>query len=159
MKKKRSKLQWLACLLVVAVMMTVGTPTILAHAMDDDAAGETPSTEIDLIDEGPGGQYGNRSALGLRVGSTPTVHGNSLSSTATNYGYALVDKTTNTILKFGETIHPQTRYTQSYLNTNNAAMNILESGSKTSIHMWQYDMNSYYKSKYGEYPPLNKRGW
>jgi len=69
MKKKRSKLQWLACLLVAAVLMTVGTPATVAYAMDDNAAGETPSTEVDLIDEGEGGQYGNRSALGIVAGT------------------------------------------------------------------------------------------
>lgn len=76
MKKKRSKLQWLACLLVAAVMMTAGTPATVAYAMDDNAAGETPSTEVDLIDEGEGGQYGNRSALGIVAGTknTPNVN-------------------------------------------------------------------------------------
>ena len=35
-----------------------------------------------------------------------------------------------------------------------------ESGSKRDIHMWQYDMNKYYESKYGEFPPLLKsKGW
>ena len=69
MKKKRSKLQWLACLLVAAMMMTVGAPASVAYAMDDDAAGETPSTDVDFIDDGPGGQYGNRSALGIVAGT------------------------------------------------------------------------------------------
>lgn len=32
MKKKRSKLQWLACLLVAAVMMTAGAPTVSVRA-------------------------------------------------------------------------------------------------------------------------------
>ena len=37
---------------------------------------------------------------------------------------------------------------------------ITESGSKRDIHMWQYDMNKYYESKYGEFPPLLKsKGW
>ena len=38
-------------------------------------------------------------------------------------------------------------------------MFVLEEGSKRDIHFWQYDMNMYYFSKYGEYAPLNKRGW
>ena len=87
------------------------------------------------------------------------IHGNSLSYPGTNYGYALVNRSTNEILKFGETIHPNTRYTQSYLNNNNAVMKVLESGNKADIHSWQYDMNNYYKDRYGEYPLLNCKGW
>ena len=35
-------------------------------------------------------------------------------------------------------------------------MIILETGSKLDIHNWQYDMNNYYRDKYGEYPPLER---
>lgn len=136
--------------------MMAGMPTVRAWALEETE--ETNSAELELLDDGVGGQYGTKSALSIGIGST-SIHGNSLSSTATNYGYALVDKSTSEILKFGETIHPQTRYSQSYLNTNNATLNVLESGSKADIHMWQYDMNSYYKNVYGIFPPLNKRGW
>ena len=40
-------------------------------------------------------------------------------------------------------------------------MKILLSGSKEEIHYWQYDMNNYFKYKYGEYPPevRSKNGW
>ncbi len=86
------------------------------------------------------------------------VHGNSLNSTKTNYGYALTDSLNN-ILKFGETINPSTRYSKTYLTQHDATMNILVTGSKIDIHLWQHDMNEYYYYKYGEYPPLNKRGW
>ena len=44
-------------------------------------------------------------------------HGNSLSDPRTNYGYVLVDKDTNEILKFGETLYPETRYSKSYQDT------------------------------------------
>lgn len=67
-----------------------------------------------------------------------------------------MDKDTNEILKFGETLNPEKRYSQKYLNENNAVMKVIESGSKRDIHMWQYDMNKYYESKYGEFPPLLK---
>lgn len=86
------------------------------------------------------------------------IHGNSLKSTKTNYGYALVDSNGN-ILKFGETTNPKTRYSQTYLTKNNATMKILTSGSKIDIHLWQHDMNEYYFYKYGVYPPLNNGGW
>ena len=90
--------------------------------------------------------------------NTAKVHGNSLKSTKINYGYALVDKN-NYIMKFGETINPKTRYSKKYLEQNGYTMKILVSGSKIDIHNWQHDMNMYYKSRYGSFPPLNKRGW
>lgn len=70
-----------------------------------------------------------------------------------------MDKDTGEILKFGETLYPDTRYSKSYLESINAEMKILESGSKTDIHYWQYDMNKYYTDKYDAYPPLNSNGW
>ena len=85
-------------------------------------------------------------------------HGNSLDYPGTNYGYALVDKDRN-ILKFGETVHPKTRYSQKYLRENQYSMIILDKGSKKDMHLWQHDLNMYYKNKYGVLPPLNKRGW
>lgn len=45
MKKKRSKLQWLACLLVAAVMMTAGAPTVSVRAEE--------VAELDLIPDEP----------------------------------------------------------------------------------------------------------
>lgn len=81
-----------------------------------------------------------------------------MSDPRTNYGYVLVDRNTNEILKFGESLNPKNRYSQKYLNDNNAKMIILERGSKIDIHYWQIDMNNYYKYKYGEYPPLSVGG-
>ena len=92
------------------------------------------------------------------VNNTTKVHGNSLNSAKTNYGYVLIDSQNN-ILKFGETINPTTRYSKTYLEQHDATMNILVFGSKRDIHLWQHDMNEYYYYKYGEYPPLNQRGW
>ena len=43
--KKRSKLQWLACLLVAAVLMTVGTPAVSVMAEE--------FAELDLVDDEP----------------------------------------------------------------------------------------------------------
>ena len=51
------------------------------------------------------------------------------------------------------------RYTKKYLRENGYSVLVLESGSKADIHKWQYDMNMYYKYKYGKLPPLNRRGW
>ena len=106
------------------------------------------------------GQFASNEEVGIPSKKTSHNHGNSLEDTRTNYGYALVDKDTNEILKFGETLNPEKRYSQKYLNENNAVMKVIESGSKRDIHMWQYDMNKYYESKYGEFPPLLKsKGW
>ena len=83
-----------------------------------------------------------------------------MSDPRTNYGYVLVDKDTNEILKFGETLYPETRYSKSYLEQNNAVMKVLESGSKEYIHYWQYDMNKYFEYMYDEFLPLLKsKGW
>lgn len=38
-------------------------------------------------------------------------------------------------------------------------MKVLESGSKADIHNWQNGLNKYYKAMYGEFPPLNIKGW
>lgn len=88
------------------------------------------------------------------------VHGNSLKSTRTNYGYILVYEYDN-ILKFGESVNPQMRYTKKYLERNHYKMKVLVSGSKKDIHYWQFDMNNYYLQKYSQYPPLikSKRDW
>lgn len=70
-----------------------------------------------------------------------------------------MDKDTGDILKFGETLHPESRYSQNYLDSNNALMKILDEGTKVDIHLWQHDMNMYYYQKYGEFPKLNSEGW
>ncbi len=109
----------------------------------------------------PNGQFASNEEVGIIPQyKTPTSsHGNSLKDSRTNYGYSLVDKSTGEILKFGETIHPATRYSQKFLKSNNARMMVLERGNKLDIHLWQHDMNEYYFYKYNEYPPLNNGGW
>ena len=81
----------------------------------------------------PNGQFASKAEMGIpetALNSPTSSHGNSLSDPRTNYGYVLVDRDTGEILKFGETLNPDTRYSQSFLNNNNATMKILESGSK-----------------------------
>jgi hypothetical protein len=80
-------------------------------------------------------QYKPKNGMVVKTTTTGN-HGNSLSNSNTNYGYSLVDKDTGEILKFGETIHPNSRYTREYLNNNNAIMNIMDSGSKVDMHNW-----------------------
>lgn len=108
------------------------------------------------------GQFASNSEVGItgKTASGKGVHGNSLTNNFNkNYGYALIDKNTSEVLKFGETLYPDTRYTQSYLDSINAEMKVLVSGQKLDIHLWQHDMNMYYFYKYGDFPPLNKKGW
>ena len=110
----------------------------------------------------PNGDFASNAEVGIASPAKTATgsHGNSLSDPRTNYGYVLVDKDTNEILKFGETLYPETRYSKSYLEQNNAVMKVLESGSKEYIHYWQYDMNKYFEYMYDEFPPLLKsKGW
>lgn len=106
----------------------------------------------------PNGDFASNAEVGIASPAKTATgsHGNSLSDPRTNYGYVLVDKDTNEILKFGETLYPETRYSKSYLEQNNAVMKVLESGSKEYIHYWQYDMNKYFEYMYDEFPPLLK---
>lgn len=110
----------------------------------------------------PNGDFASNAEVGIASPAKTATgsHGNSLSDPRTNYGYVLVDKDTNEILKFGETLYPETRYSKSYLEQNNAVMKVLESESKEYIHYWQYDMNKYFEYMYDEFPPLLKsKGW
>ena len=86
----------------------------------------------------PNGDFASNAEVGIASPAKTATgsHGNSLSDPRTNYGYVLVDKDTNEILKFGETLYPETRYSKSYLEQNNAVMKVLESGSKEYIHYW-----------------------
>ncbi len=136
-----------------------------AHKIDgDDLVPDNSPTSRGYYQDSTGkwhrsnGEYASNAEVGIAPTSkvTTSSHGNSLSDPRTNYGYALVDKDTNEILKFGESLDPDSRYTKKYLDENNAKMVILEQGSKADIHNWQTDMNNYYKEKYGEYPPLVK---
>jgi RHS repeat-associated protein len=88
-----------------------------------------------------------------------TVHGNSLQSPKTNYGYALVDRDTGGILKFGETANPAGRYSQTWLDSMNARVKILTQGNKWDIHCWQHQKIVDYRTRYGVRPPLNRNDW
>ena len=68
MKKKRSKLQWLACLLVAAVMMTAGAPTVSVRA-EEFADEDWTDDELNQMGHVGTGGPGNFSG----TGTTPTV--------------------------------------------------------------------------------------
>ena len=90
--------------------------------------------------------------------NTGKVHANSLDYDGINYGYVLKDKTTVEVLKYGESINPSGRYTETYLNENNAVMTILTEGTKRDVHQWQIDFNNIYKQFTGEFPRLTVYG-
>lgn len=77
----------------------------------------------------PNGEFASNAEMGIS-NPTPTntrgTHGNSLDDPRTNYGYVLTDKDTGDILKFGESISPDTRYSKGYLEEHNATMTILD---------------------------------
>ncbi len=100
-------------------------------------------------------------ANGITFGTTTPngVHGNSLSNPNTNYGYQLVDNSTGEILKYGETLYPDTRYSKTYLESNNAHMEVLIEGTKYDVHMWQRQQILNYYDIHMEFPSLNVNGW
>lgn len=87
------------------------------------------------------------------------VHGNSLRSTRTNYGYKLVDRTTNETLKFGESINGIKRYSNVFYETTNSKMVIMTQGSKAQVHLWQHNQIVQYFDDFGHLPPMNKSFW
>ena len=87
-------------------------------------------------------------------------HGNSLTTTKPAQGYALKDRNTGKVLKYGETTQGNKRYTKKYLNDKNADMDFQAKGSKKEMHDWQHEKILDYKDNHnGERPPLNKSDW
>jgi len=85
------------------------------------------------------------------------VHNNSLRTTAPAQGYSLRDKSTGSVLKYGETTQGTRRYTQKYLRENNAEMVFEAKGSKQEMHDWQHQKITEHKAANGgSRPPLNK---
>lgn len=86
-------------------------------------------------------------------------HGNSLSTSKPAQGYVLKEKGTNRVLKFGETTRGKYRYTQNYLNKNNAYIDFVKKGTKAEMHTWQHNMISNYFNRHTVLPLLNKSFW
>lgn len=87
-------------------------------------------------------------------------HGNSLSTTKPAQGYALRNRDTKNVLKYGETTQGNKRYTQKYLRDNNAYMDFAADGTKLEMHNWQHEKILEYKANNnGQRPPLNKSDW
>ena len=137
----------------------VGENSVLVH---NDCANDWNQYQKDNAGSGKtkaelAAEY-NASKPPKNTNTSGKVHGNSLDYDGTNYGYVLKDKTTGEILKYGESINPNSRYTQSYLDANNAEMFILTEGSKRDIHQWQIDFNHIYEQFTGALPRLTVFG-
>ena len=83
------------------------------------------------------------------------VHGNSLKSTKTNYGYRLVHKTTGKTMKYRESIYGVKRYSNAFYTRTNTRMDIMISGTKAEIHLWQHNKIVQYFDDFGALPPMN----
>ena len=97
--------------------------------------------------------------VSLNIGGETEVHGNSLLTTNDCYGYALKDSTSGEILKYGETLYPDTRYTTTYLDSNQATLDVMAQGSKAEMHQWQHDQIVDYLNSCGLLPPYNNSEW
>ncbi|TDR25012.1 RHS repeat-associated core domain-containing protein, partial [Hydromonas duriensis] len=84
------------------------------------------------------------------------THGNSLDSDKPAIGYTLRDRTTNEVLKYGETTRGAMRYTQTYLDNENALFRPEASGTKREMHCWQTKKIREYTATHGRRPRLNK---
>ena len=89
--------------------------------------------------------------------SAKSNHGNSLNTTKPAQGYALKDRNTGEVLKYGETTRDEKRYTKKYLNENNARIEFQTNGTKREMHDWQHEKILDYKTNNnGQRPRLNK---
>ena len=86
-------------------------------------------------------------------------HGNSLSTSKSAQGYVLKENGTGRVLKFGETTLGKYRYSQNYLDKNNAYMDFVKKGTKAEMHTWQHNMIKNYFNRHGVLPPMNKSFW
>jgi RHS repeat-associated protein len=86
------------------------------------------------------------------------VHGNSLSSTKTNYGYQLVDKDSGQIVKFGITgnDNPVNRYSGPAYDRMNAQMQVVTQGAKPDMRSWETQQIKGFESEFGNKPLFNK---
>ena len=86
------------------------------------------------------------------------IHGNSLKHPGPATVYELLDKDSGEILKIGETLKPDIRYSQKYLANNNAEMRVVSSKlSKAEARSQESNRITTFKSQNnGSRPKLNK---
>jgi len=90
---------------------------------------------------------------------TPKIHGNSLNTTRTNFGYKLIDAKTREVLKYGESIHGIKRYPQIFYERTGSQMIIMIRGSKLDVHLWQHNQIVNHVSVFDMLPPWNRSLW
>lgn len=96
-------------------------------------------------------------SVGKVASSKKKVHGNSHSTTRPAIGYSIKDRNSGKVLKYGETVRGEKRYTQKWYKQNNARMEVEANGTKKEMHQWQHQRIIDYKNNNnGLRPPLNK---
>ncbi len=98
------------------------------------------------------------------VGNQPILthnkcHGNSLKTQKKTELYVLLDKDTGIVKKIGETTRGVKRYTQKFYDQNNLYMQVIDAGSKRSMHYQQHRLLKKFVEKVGSLPALNKSLW
>ncbi len=97
---------------------------------------------------------------GRQVGSAPVkINGNSLDYPGKSWGYSLRDLNTGEIMKYGESIRPDQRYSRAFLRDNNVELQKEMVGTKRESHAWQHEQIKNYSDAYGYRPRLNKSNW
>lgn len=103
---------------------------------------------------------GSKISEAAKSTSPKSNHGNKLDTTKPAQGYALKDRNSGDVLKYGETTRGEKRYTKKYLNENNARIEFQANGTKREMHDWQHEKILDYKANNNEQrPPLNKSDW
>ncbi len=138
----------------------------IAEGIQNSDAGQVLDGSIQVISGTMtvAGAMNELEAVSKMPKATPEIkksnHGNSLDTTKPAQGYALRDKDTGEILKYGETTRGNKRYSSKYLTENNAYMDFQANGTKREMHDWQHEKILDYKyNNGGNRPPLNKSDW
>jgi RHS repeat-associated protein len=138
----------------------------LASDFYDDPISTIGSVGPSLAFPGPGLPFSSGAvasegaAVGSEVAATVRViNGNSVQSLKPTVGYRIVDKTTEQLLKNGQTsaVPPIGRYSDTFYKNNNARMDVAtEATSKEAAKAWEQWENHSYFDLNGRLPPLNK---
>ncbi|WP_329956858.1 RHS repeat-associated core domain-containing protein, partial [Yersinia pseudotuberculosis] len=103
------------------------------------------------------GQFAKKPGRKKKKCELSDKHNNDLDTETPAKGYRLEDRDSGETLKYGETTQGDSRYSQKYLDENNADVIFMADGSKREMHKWQHDKILEYKANNGgRRPPLNK---
>ncbi|MGE6720619.1 hypothetical protein ACQKGD_25185 [Peribacillus frigoritolerans] len=83
-------------------------------------------------------------------------HGNDHRTTRPAVGYSIRKRDTGQVMKYGETIRGEKRYSKKFYRKNNVRMIIEAEGSKKEMHQWQHKKIVDYKKKNNKRPTWNK---